>query len=195
VGSIEVVTIVSRDPAPPPASYIKVSGGQFHDQMIHDFDMALWLTGARGRVEVFAMASALVDPQIGALGDSDTAQVLLRFENGGFCRIDCSRRAVYGYDQRVEVFGSKGMVSSGNLRRTGIERHSQAATQACDVLLPDFMQRYWPTYALELEAFVSAVKKGVRMESDFASGRRALQLADAARASNKSRSLVTVELA
>jgi len=194
VGAIEVVTIVSRDPSPPPAAYIAVSGGQFHDQMIHDFDMALWLTGAAGRVDVFAMASALVDPQIGALGDSDTAQVLLRFENGSFCRIDCSRRAVYGYDQRVEVFGSKGMVCSQNLRRTGIERYSATSTAASDVLLPDFMARYLPTYALELDAFVRAVAEGGTIEADFASGRRALQLADAARDSSRSRKLVTVDL-
>jgi myo-inositol 2-dehydrogenase/D-chiro-inositol 1-dehydrogenase len=194
VGAVEVVTLISRDPSPPPASYIAVSGGQFHDQMIHDFDMALWLTGASGRVSVFAMASALVDPQIGALGDSDTAQVLLRFENGSFCRIDCSRRAVYGYDQRVEVFGSKGMVSSGNLPRTGIERYSAATTQARDALLPDFMQRYLPTYALELDAFVSAVSTGGKIEPDFASGKRALQLADAARASSKTQQVVVVDL-
>jgi myo-inositol 2-dehydrogenase / D-chiro-inositol 1-dehydrogenase len=194
VGSIEVVTIISRDPSPPPATYIAVSGGQFHDQMIHDFDMGLWLTGATGKVELFAMASNLVDPEIGRLGDSDTAQVLMRFETGAFCRIDCSRRAVYGYDQRVEVFGSNGMVSSCNLQRTGIERHSKAATAARDVLLVDFMDRYWPTYAFELDAFIDAVKTGEKIECDFESGKRALKLADAARESNGSGRPVIVEL-
>jgi myo-inositol 2-dehydrogenase/D-chiro-inositol 1-dehydrogenase len=194
VGVIEVLSLISRDPSPPPASYIAVSGGQFHDQMIHDFDMALWLTGATGRVEVFAMASTLVDQQIGAMGDTDTAQVLLRFENRSLCSIDCSRRAVYGYDQRVEVFGSRGMVSSGNLRRTAIERYSSSMTQACDVLLPDFMQRYLPSYAFELDMFVRAVRTGSKMEPDFASGKRALKLADAARTSNTSQKLVVVDL-
>jgi len=194
VGSIEVLSLISRDPFPPPASYIAASGGQFHDQMIHDFDMALWLTGAQGRVEVFAMASALVDPKIGELGDSDTAQVLIRFENGSFCRIDCSRRSVYGYDQRVEVFGSKGMVSSTNLRPSGIERYSATMTQARDTLLPDFMARYLPTYALELDAFIAAVKAGAPMEPDFESGRRALKLADAARASSARGAPVVIAL-
>lgn len=194
VGSVEVVTIISRDPSPPPAAYIAVSGGQFHDQMIHDFDMGLWLTGVSGKVELFAMASNLVDPEIGKLGDTDTAQVLMRFENGAFCRIDCSRRAVYGYDQRVEVFGSNGMISSSNLQKTAIERHTRQFTAGRDVLVPDFMERYGPTYASELDAFVEAVRTGRKIDCDFESGKRALKLADAARASNRSRKPVVVDL-
>ena len=195
VGEPEVITIISRDPGPPPPAYIKVSGGQFHDQMIHDFDMALWLSGATGRVELVAMASNLVDPEIGRLGDSDTAQVLMRLENGAFCRIDCSRRAVYGYDQRVEVFGSKGMVCSANVPRSSIERSSASTTAARDTLLPDFMQRYLPSYALELDAFIDAVVGGTPIEPDFESGRRALLLADAARKSSKLGERVVVDLA
>ena len=98
--------MISRDPASPPASYIAVSGGQFHDQMIHDFDMSLWLSGMGGPIGLFAVGSVPVDSAIGRLGDTDTAEVLLRFESGAMARISCSRRAVYGYDQRVEVFGS-----------------------------------------------------------------------------------------
>lgn len=194
VGNIEVISIISRDPGPPPAAYIRSSGGQFHDQMIHDFDMALWLSGARGQIELFAMASNLVDPEIGRLGDSDTAQVLMRFENGAFCRIDCSRRAVYGYDQRVEVCGSLGMVSSGNVPCSAIERHSSSSTAARDTLLPDFMQRYLPSYATELDAFVAAIETGHAIEPDFDSGRRALMLADAARESSRSGTTVRVSL-
>lgn len=194
VGEVEVITIVSRDPSPPPAAYIAVSGSQFHDQMIHDFDLALWLSAASGRVEVFAMASNLVDPAIGELGDSDTAQVTLRFENGAFCRIDCSRRAVYGYDQRVEVFGSKGMVCSTNPGRTAIERYSAQATSARDVLNPGYMERYWPTYAVELDAFLDVVRGAARVTPDFESGRRALLLADAARESSKTGRLVVVDI-
>jgi myo-inositol 2-dehydrogenase/D-chiro-inositol 1-dehydrogenase len=184
VGEIECITIVSRDPAPPPSSYIEVSGGQFHDQMIHDFDMALWLSGASGRIELFAMASNLVDPEIGKLGDTDTAEVLLRFETGALCRIHCSRRAIYGYDQRVEVFGSNGMICSGNLPRTGIERYSASTTAARDALLPSFMERYLSTYELELDCFIEAVAHGSSIDADFESGRRALLLADAARRSH-----------
>lgn len=194
VGSPEVITIISRDPSPPPADYIKVSGGQFHDQMIHDFDMALWLSGATGRVEVAAMASNLVDPEIGRLGDSDTAQVLMRFENGAFCRIDCSRRAVYGYDQRVEVFGSKGMVCSGNIPRTAVARFDASASAAMDTLQPDFLARYLPTYAIELGRFIDAVSSGAPVTPDFESGRRALALADGARDSSRRGELVTVDL-
>ena len=194
VGNVEVISIISRDPSPPPAEYIAVSGGQFHDQMIHDFDLALWLSGAKGQVEVFAMGSNLVDPAIGALGDSDTAQVTLRFANGSFCRIDCSRRAVYGYDQRVEVFGSKGMVCSTNPRITTIERHSAQSTSSGDVLNPGFMERYWPTYAVELEAFLDAVHSGNPTSPDFQAGKRALMLADAARESAKSKQIVVIEI-
>lgn len=194
VGEVEVISIVSRDPGPPPAEYIAVSGGQFHDQMIHDFDLALWLSGAMGRVEVFAMASNLVDPAIGELGDSDTAQVTLRFENGAFCRIDCSRRAAYGYDQRVEVFGSKGMVCSANPSRTAIERYSAHATSARDVLNPGFMERYWPTYAAELDAFLDVACGATRAAPGFESGRRALLLAEAARESSKAGRVVVVDI-
>jgi myo-inositol 2-dehydrogenase/D-chiro-inositol 1-dehydrogenase len=194
VGAVEVITVISRDPSPPPASYIAVSGGQFHDQMIHDFDMALWLSGMGGRIDLFAMGSVLVDPEIGRLGDTDTAEVLLRFESGAMARISCSRRAVYGYDQRVEVFGSKGMVCSDNLPRTGLKRYSGSTTAAGDMLLPSFMERYLPTYALELDAFIAAVESGMPIESDFAAGRRALLLADAARESLRSKASVLVEV-
>jgi myo-inositol 2-dehydrogenase / D-chiro-inositol 1-dehydrogenase len=194
IGRIEVITIVSRDPGPPPVAYIKTSGGQFHDQMIHDFDMALWMSSATGLVTVFAMAGNLVDPEIGRAGDSDTAQVLMRFESGAFCRIDCSRRAVYGYDQRVEIFGSKGMVCSGNVRSTSIERYNAKTTSALDSLKPDFMARYLPTYALELDTFIDAVTAGSQVSPDFECGRRALMLADAARESSRTAQPVLVHL-
>lgn len=194
VGDVEVVTIVSRDPSPPPASYIAVSGGQFHDQMIHDFDLALWLTGAQGRVEVFAMGSNLVDPSIGGLGDTDTAQALLRFESGAFCKIDCGRRAAYGYDQRVEVFGSKGMVASANPHRTSIERSSANGTVARDLFADNFLVRYLPTYAAELDVFIAKVRDGSPIGADFASGRRALLLADAARQSHRTAAIVSVNI-
>ena len=194
VGSLEVLTIVSRDRSPPPIDYIKMSGGQFHDQMIHDFDLALWISGASGKIEIFAMTSSLIDPDIDTHGDSDTAQVLMRFENGVFCRIDCSRRSVYGYDQRVEAFGSKGMVRSENLVRTGIERYTASTTMARDTLLPDFLRRYESTYAAELEAFIDAIVGGNPLIPDFQSGQHALRLADAAKASARSGLKCTVRL-
>lgn len=194
VGSVEGITVISRDPNPPPASYIAVSGGQFHDQMIHDFDMALWLSGATGALELCAMGSNLVDPEIGTLGDTDTAQVMMRFDSGVLCRIECSRRAVYGYDQRVEVFGSGGMVASANLTRSGIERFGARATAARDTLLPSFMERYLPTYATELDVFIDAVSRGAPLQPSFRDGRNAMLLADAARKSLQDGILVRVDL-
>jgi len=194
IGAIEVVAIVSRDPSPPPPSYIAVSGGQFHDQMIHDFDMALWLTEAKGAIELYAMGSNLIDPAIGALGDTDTAHVSIRFENGAFCHIDCSRRSVYGHDQRVEVFGAHGMVTSANLLKTGVERFGANATHSRDTLLPGFMERYLPAYSTELNVFVDAVSKGLPMEPSFQSGRNAVLLADAARQSMREKKIVGVDL-
>lgn len=194
IGAIETIKIVSRDPQPPEAAYISASGGQFHDQMIHDFDLVLWLSDSVGHIEIFASASNLIDPQIESLGDTDTAQVLMRLHNGALCHIDCSRRSVYGYDQRVEVFGSRGMVCSANLSQSCIERYTATSTAARDRLKSDFMQRYMATYAAELDYFIEAVADGIPVKPDFQSGKRALLLADAARASWKSGQRVTVQI-
>ena len=142
IGALESISITSRDPSPPPYDYIKSSGGQFLDQMIHDFDLALWMSGAKGKAKVFAMGSALVDQKIGNLGDTDSAHALVAFESGSFCKIECSRRASYGYDQRVEVFGSLGMVATNNVHTSAIERWTEAGTATRATLKPDFMERY-----------------------------------------------------
>jgi myo-inositol 2-dehydrogenase/D-chiro-inositol 1-dehydrogenase len=120
VGKLEMVSITSRDPAPPPLDYIKVSGGLFRDMTIHDFDMARWLLG-EDPVEVFATGSCLVDPGIGQAGDIDTALVTLKTGSGALCQISNSRRAVYGYDQRIEVLGEKGMLRAENKLPTTVE--------------------------------------------------------------------------
>ena len=194
IGKTEVISIVSRDPAPPPAAYIAVSGGQFIDQMIHDFDLALWMSDEAGPTEVFAMGGNLVDPEIGRLGDTDTAQVLLRFRSGAFCRIDCNRRSAYGYDQRVEVFGSQGLASSGNVRDDSAEIWTSEGTEAKSLVKYDFLARYLPSYAAELDVFIECVREGRPVQPDFASGRRAQQLAEAAGRSHRSGKLVTVDL-
>jgi myo-inositol 2-dehydrogenase/D-chiro-inositol 1-dehydrogenase len=118
----------------------------------------------------------------------------MRFENGSFCRIDCSRRCAYGYDQRVEVFGSSGSVSSSNLHRSGITRASGTGTESRDVLLNDFMARYLPTYASELNAFIEACSQNTPLSPSFESGRQALALADAALASARSGTPISVRL-
>lgn len=120
IGEVELVTILSRDPSPPPVSYIERSGGLFRDMMIHDFDMARFLLGDEP-VEVHAVGSALVDPEIGKAGDVDTAAVLLKTARGRICQISNSRRATYGYDQRVEVHGSLGLLRAGNQHETTVE--------------------------------------------------------------------------
>jgi myo-inositol 2-dehydrogenase/D-chiro-inositol 1-dehydrogenase len=120
IGSVEIVTILSRDPSPPPISYIKSSGGIFRDMMIHDFDMARFLLG-EDPISVFAVGSALVDPAIGEAGDVDTAAVTLSTASGKICQISNSRRATYGYDQRIEVHGSGGMLRAANVLENTVD--------------------------------------------------------------------------
>ncbi|HUA04550.1 MAG TPA: inositol 2-dehydrogenase [Solirubrobacteraceae bacterium] len=159
VGTPHLLRISSRDPEPPPPAYVRTSGGLFLDMMIHDFDMARFVTGSEV-VEVFARGAVRVDPAIGEAGDIDTALVTLVHEDGCLTAIDNSRRAAYGYDQRVEVFGSAGMAMSENPRaHTG-----SVLTPAGERRPPNpyfFLERYLPSYVREWEAFVQAVKTGV----------------------------------
>ena len=158
LGDVHLVRITSRDPAPPPIAYIKVSGGIFLDMTIHDFDMARFVTGSEV-VEVYAQGAVRVDPAIGEAGDVDTAVVMLRHENGCITTIDNSRQAVYGYDQRVEAFGSGGMAASDNpLTHTGMRR-SAAGTSAPPIPY-FFLDRYIPSYVEEWKAFVAYVDGG-----------------------------------
>ena len=158
VGDLHILRITSRDPAPPPIPYIKVSGGLFLDMMIHDFDMARFVTGSEV-VDVYAQAAVRVDPAIGEAGDVDTAVVMLTHENGCITTIDNSRQAVYGYDQRVEAFGSGGMAASENpLSHTGMRR--SAAGTISQTIPYFFLDRYIPSYIEEWKAFVSYVTSG-----------------------------------
>ena len=181
VGKIETVHIISRDPAPPPVEYIARSGGLFRDMMIHDLDMARWLLDEEP-VEVFARGSALVNPDIGAAGDVDTAMVMLRTASGTMCQIANSRRCAFGYDQRIEVFGSKGALSAANHTSTSVTlAHENGFTT--EPALPFFLERYAAAYRLELEDFLNAVQ-GKKVElATGEDGRHALKLADAAQAS------------
>ncbi len=178
IGTVEMVQIVSRDPGPPPADYITVSGGIFRDMTIHDFDMARFLLGEEP-VAVTATASVLVDPEIGALGDHDSASVILMTESGRHATISNSRRATYGYDQRVEVHGSKGAVSAENERPMLVEiANANGYTKA--PLHDFFMTRYVAAYAAEIAAFVSVVRDGTAPSPDGEDGLKALVLAEAA---------------
>jgi len=158
IGEVQIVRITSRDPAPPPLDYVRTSGGIFLDMTIHDFDMARFVAQSEV-VEVYARGSVRVDPGFGEAGDVDTAVILLEHENGCFTTIDNSRKAVYGYDQRVEVFGSAGMAASENpLAHSTIVR---TATGVRAATLPYFfLERYIPSYLGEWQAFVSAIASG-----------------------------------
>jgi myo-inositol 2-dehydrogenase / D-chiro-inositol 1-dehydrogenase len=156
VGEPHILRITSRDPAPPPPSYVKVSGGIFLDMAIHDFDMARYIMGCEV-TEVFASGAVLVDPEIGKAGDVDTALTLLTFENGAVGAIDNSRKAVYGYDQRVEVFGSRGMAMTAN-NKPDNTAFFDATGEHASLPLNFFMDRYTESYTRELQAFVTAVQ-------------------------------------
>jgi myo-inositol 2-dehydrogenase/D-chiro-inositol 1-dehydrogenase len=191
IGDVEMVQIVSRDPGPPPAEYIKVSGGIFRDMTIHDFDMARFMLGEEP-VSVFATGSVLVDPEIGNLGDYDSASVILMTESGKHCSISNSRRATYGYDQRVEVHGSKGAASAENERPISIEV-AAAGGYTRPPLHDFFMTRYIAAYAAEIAAFVSVITDGAAPSPSGEDGLLALALADAALKSAKEGRTVRVD--
>ena len=178
IGRVELLSITSRDPSPPPLAYVRVSGGLFRDMMIHDFDMARWLLDEEP-VEVFAAASVLIDPAIGEAGDVDTAIVTLRTGSGALCQISNSRRAVYGYDQRVEVLGSKGALRADNVALSTVA-FAGAEGIVSDKPLPFFLERYAEAYRRELDHFVDALTRGSPPLPGGGDGVKALALADAA---------------
>ncbi len=190
IGAVEQVVISSRDPAPPPLAYLKVSGGLFRDMTIHDFDMARWLLGEEP-VEVFAWGEALVDRKIAAAGDIDSAMLILRTASDRMCHINNSRRAAYGYDQRIEVFGAKGLLRAENLGETTIENFGARGTVS-DRPLDFFLERYAAAYRAELSAFISALENQQPMPVGADDGRQALVLAEAALKSLKSGKPVTL---
>jgi myo-inositol 2-dehydrogenase/D-chiro-inositol 1-dehydrogenase len=157
IGTPQILRITSRDPAPPPISYIRVSGGIFLDMTIHDFDMARYLMGSEV-AEVFAIGGVMVDPAIGKAGDIDTAIVTLQFANGAIGTIDNSRQAVYGYDQRVEVFGSQGMVCAENdTPHRAIRSDREGVHSALPLYF--FIERYTDAYIAEMQAFVRCIQE------------------------------------
>jgi myo-inositol 2-dehydrogenase/D-chiro-inositol 1-dehydrogenase len=178
IGRLEMLAITSRDPGPPPLAYIKVSGGLFRDMMIHDLDMARWLL-AEEPVEVFAAASCLVDPAIGEAGDVDSAIVTLKTASGTLCQISNSRRASYGYDQRIEAHGEKGMLRAGNIVESTLE-YSGSGGIVGEKPLHFFLERYAEAYRNELDQFIAAVAARTVPPTSGADGLRALVLADAA---------------
>src|SRR5258708_115228 len=158
IGKLESLNIVSHDPAPPPLSYIRVSGGLFKDMAIHDFDMARWLLGEEP-TEVFASASCLVDAAIAESGDVDTARTLLRTETGRLCVISNTRRSGYGYDQRIEAFGSAGTVRADNVLMSTVSTCTERGSTS-DALQNFFLERYAEAYRPEMRHFAAILRDG-----------------------------------
>ncbi len=183
VGEVQILRITSRDPAPPPVSYVKVSGGMFLDMTIHDFDMARYLSGSEV-VEVFAAGAVMVDPGIGEAGDIDTAVITLKFANGAIGTIDNSRKAIYGYDQRVEVFGSKGMVAVANNTANSSMYSSEDGVYS-EKPLYFFLERYMDSFIAELSDFIDAVRDDKPTPVTALDGRKPVVIAMAANKSLK----------
>ena len=190
IGKVEQVLITSRDPGLPPLAYLKVSGGLFRDMTIHDFDMARWLLGEEP-VEVFACGSCLVDAMVMRTGDIDSAAITLRTASGKLAVITNSRRATYGYDQRIEVHGSKGCLAAGNRIESTVQQADQRGVAAAKPL-HFFLERYADAYRAELAAFIAAVRGKRPMPVGPEDGRQALVLAEAALKSLKSGKAVRV---
>lgn len=191
IGAPHLLHIISRDPAPPPTAYIKVSGGIFLDMTIHDFDMARFLLGEEV-TELYAAAGVLVAPEIGALGDLDTALVTLKFASGALGVIDNSRKAIYGYDQRIDLLGSAGGVRTENLHANTATISTGEAVRR-DLPLNFFMERYTESYVIEMQAFVDAVRDDAAVPVSGEDARAATALALAAHQSYKENRPVKLE--
>lgn len=178
IGELEQLTIISRDPAPAPRSYLETSGGIFRDMTIHDLDMARFFVP--DIVEVTAVGANQFSEDIKELGDYDSVVVTLRGSKGELISITNSRHCSYGYDQRLEAFGPNGMLEARNLTPTAVSKHSAEGTGQLDPIFNFFLERYTDAYRLELQAFAEALRTGVSPKPDFADGLAALVLADAA---------------
>ncbi|WP_116368211.1 inositol 2-dehydrogenase [Parahaliea mediterranea] len=191
IGDVEMVSITSRDPGPPPLDYLRRSGGLFMDMMIHDFDMARWLLGEDPKT-LFASASCLVDPAIASVGDIDSALVTLQTASGKLCQISNSRRAVYGYDQRIEVHGSHGMLRAENRGASQVQCF-RAGSVASDPPLDFFLERYAAAYRLELQAFVAALTGEPARLVSGSDALKAQVLADAATRSHRKNAVISLD--
>lgn len=191
IGDVNIVKVTSRDPNPPSIDYVKVSGGLFLDMMIHDFDMMRYLSGSEVE-EVFAAGAVLVDPAIGEAGDIDTAIVTLKFKNGALGVIDNSRKAAYGYDQRVEVFGSKGCVTVKNDTDNSTEISTE---EAVTTLKPKyfFLERYKDSFIEELTCFFNSIEKNEPTKVGAIDGLNAVIVALAAKKSLETGAPVKIE--
>src|SRR6516162_4065036 len=183
IGKVEIVQLTSRGPKPPPISYVKVSGGQLRDQTIHFFDLLRWLTNDEP-VEVYAIGAVLVDSAIGEAGDVDTSIVSIRMNSGALCQIDSSRRAAYGYDERLEVFGSEGMAESARQSLRGLSLYKGRQILK-DGLHPGWFERIEQSYYEAIDAFLKSIEKGTPPSPSLEDGLKAQLIADKATESMK----------
>ncbi|ALT00322.1 inositol 2-dehydrogenase [Lacimicrobium alkaliphilum] len=182
VGELQQVIITSRDPDIAPSEYLRHSGGIFRDMIIHDFDMLRFITGEEFS-EVHAIGSTLISPDLKEFNDVDSAMLMLKTRSGKLCHINASRRCVYGYDQRIEAFGSAGKLNSNNPRPHSVSVSTDSGTDTSSVLNPFFIERYTEAYKEQLAQFVRAVSKGEQPSPSFVDGLMAQKLADAAQQS------------
>ena len=193
IGDLHQVVITSRDPEMPPRSYYESAGGLFRDMTIHDFDLARYMLGEEP-VEVFAIGGRLIDPSMmNELDDHDSAMIVMRTASGRQCHINNSRSAVYGYDQRVELVGSAGMVISGNRKPHEMQRYHAGGSENAAPYLHFFIERYQEAFRAEIDAFVACVESGQAPEVGFEDGRKALLLAEAAMRSLGERRMVLLD--
>ena len=192
IGKLEKIIITSRDPSPPSMAYLKVSGGIFRDMTIHDFDLIRFYLGNDEVKEIFATTTNLSDLRIKKINDYELAMCLIKSEKGVICMINNSRHCSYGYDQRVEVFGSKGMVISGNRRDNASEKFLESKTAIKRPLLNFFIDRYEEAYKLQLNDLVYLVQKRKNPRASFEEGRKAIIIANAAYKSLKFNKVVKI---
>ena len=188
IGEPEMLVVTSRDPGAPPIDYIKVSGGIFKDMLIHDFDIFRWILGDEA-ASVYATGSCLTDPAVAAAGDLDSTAVTIRTKKGRLAQINTSRRAAYGYDQRFEILGSKGMLQAGNHRPTEVVAATERSVSA-DKPEHFFLERYAKAYASEMAHFFDALAKGTPVRTTIEDGVKALELAEAATTSWREKRIV-----
>ena len=192
LGAPQSVKIISRDPGPPPMEYIKTSGGLFLDMAIHDFDLARFVLNEEVE-KVTALTATLFDPVAREIGEIDSAMILMQTGSGKLCHINNSRHASYGYDQRLEAHGSKGMIRSENHERTTVERFNEQGSSWRDPLPFFFIERYQQAFLDQLDAFIEALESNKPTQVNFEDGRKALILANAAYKSLESGTTVEVK--
>ena len=193
IGNLEMIIITSRDPEPPGLDYLKAAGGFFRDTTIHDFDLSRFILCEDPIVQVTAFGSQLVSDEIKKANDQDTAMFLLKSKKGVLIHINNSRRAVYGYDQRVEIFGSKGMLISNNQTPTSVEKFTNTQTKSQDPIYYFFIERYLQSYKDQFNHFIESIKLNKKPSVSFEDGRRALIIANAAYESFKNGKTVDIE--